>query len=140
MKIRSFRLSDYISVTHLLQSVLSETCYEETRGAFARQLSWDSDLILVAELNGSVVGVIIGTIDNHNGYYYRIAVALEHQRKGIGKAMIQGLKKRFDRQNVRKIMVTVDPHNEVVLPLYESLGYRTQDFFRSFQNLSIVNG
>ena len=48
MKIRSFQLSDYRQVAELLEEVLSEECCEETMGAFARQLSWDSELVLVA--------------------------------------------------------------------------------------------
>jgi ribosomal protein S18 acetylase RimI-like enzyme len=106
--------------------------------AFARQLSWDSELVLVAEKDEKLVGIIIGTIDNNNGYYYRIAVAQQHQRQGIGKAMIEAMKQRFVQRKVNKIMVTVDTHNEVVLPVYESAGYRAGDFSRAAHRLSIV--
>ncbi|MFC4777942.1 GNAT family N-acetyltransferase [Paenibacillus sp. GCM10023252] len=140
MNVRSFQLSDYSAVTALLQDVLTEECYEQTMEAFARQLSWDSELVLVAAENSSIVGMIIGTIDNNKGYYYRIAVDPLHQRKGIGKALIQSLRVRFEQRNVTKIMITADEHNEPVLPLYESLGYAANDFFRSFQKLSIVAG
>ncbi|WP_248929741.1 GNAT family N-acetyltransferase [Paenibacillus hamazuiensis] len=140
MLVRSFQLSDYISITQLLKDVLSEACYEETMGAFARQLSWDSELVLVAVIQGEIAGVIIGTIDNNNGYYYRIAVAPEHQRRGIGKAMIEALRQRFNQRKVRKILVTVDTHNEVVLPVYESAGYKAEHFSRTTHRLSIVNG
>jgi len=138
MRIRSFQLSDTSSVTMLLQDVLSEVCYEETMEAFARQLSWDTDLVLVAEVEEQLAGMIIGTIDNNNGYYYRIAVAKDHQRRGIGKALIKGMKSRFIQRNVNKIMVTVDVHNEMVLPVYESAGYSTSDFSRAAHRLSIV--
>ncbi|NEW08063.1 GNAT family N-acetyltransferase [Paenibacillus sp. SYP-B3998] len=138
MHVRSFQLGDTSSVTTLLQDVLSETCYEETMEAFARQLSWDTELVLVAEEDAEIVGLIIGTIDNNNGYYYRIAVATEYQRKGIGKALIEAMKMRFLHRNVNKIMVTVDVHNEIVLPVYESAGYSTSDFSRTAHRLSIV--
>jgi ribosomal protein S18 acetylase RimI-like enzyme len=138
MHVRSFQLADSHSIPHLLQDVLSETCYEETMEAFARQLSWDSELVLVAEKDEKLVGIIIGTIDNNNGYYYRIAVAQQHQRQGIGKAMIEAMKQRFVQRKVNKIMVTVDTHNEVVLPVYESAGYRAGDFSRAAHRLSIV--
>jgi len=70
--------------------------------------------------------------------YYRIAVATEYQRKGIGKALIEAMKQRFLQRNVKKIMVTVDVHNEIVLPVYESAGYSTSDFSRTAHRLSIV--
>lgn len=139
-QVRSFQLSDYVHVTGLFKNVLTEECYEETMAAFARQLSWDSELVLVAEEEGTIVGVIVGTIDNHNGYYYRIAVEQDHQRRGIGQALIESMRQRFVQRKVRRIMVTVDAHNEVVLPVYEKAGYQDTDFSRTPHRLSIVNG
>lgn len=138
MNLRSFQLADSHSIPKLLQQVLSETCFEETIEAFARQLSWDCELVLVAEKDDQLVGVIIGTIDNNNGYYYRIAVSEPYQRKGIGKALIEAMKQRFLQRKVNKIMVTVDTHNEIVLPVYESAGYHAGDFSRAAHRLSIV--
>ena len=74
MHVRSFQLSDASQMTELLQVALSEECYENTMGPFARQLSWDSDLIMVAEEEGDLVGALIGTIDHNQGCIYRIAV------------------------------------------------------------------
>lgn len=130
MIVRSFRLSDYAEVKQLLADVLSEQCYEDTIDAMANQLSWDSELVMVAEQHATneVIGVIIGTIDNDNGYFYRVAVRRDQQRKGVGKAMIESLKKRFIMREVNKIMISVDVHNEPVIPLYQSLGYTAEDF------------
>jgi ribosomal protein S18 acetylase RimI-like enzyme len=147
MVYRTFQLSDYAPVTRLLNEVLSESCYEETMEAFARQLKWDSELVLVAEEdapvaeeNNRIVGIMIGTIDNNQGYYYRIAVDKAFQRQGIGKAMIETMKHRFVQRNVSRILVSVDSHNEPLLPLYESMGYGNTDFLRAFNRLSIVTG
>lgn len=140
MVVRSFQLSDYVSCTELFKHVLTEACYEETMEAFARQLSWDSELVLVAVKDNQLVGVIIGTIDNHEGYYYRIAVSREFQRKGIGKKLIEAMRQRFTQRKVRRILITVDVHNEMVLPVYEAVGYKAADFSRTTHRLSIVNG
>jgi ribosomal protein S18 acetylase RimI-like enzyme len=140
MHVRSFQLSDYRPVSELMVSVLSETCYEETMEAFSRQLKWDSELVLVAEQESEIVGIIIGTIDRNRGYYYRVAVHPDHQRMGIGKTLIVALKQRFEQRNVTHIMITADEHNEPILSLYESMGYRAQDFFRSIGKLAIVAG
>ncbi|MBP3967003.1 MULTISPECIES: GNAT family N-acetyltransferase [Paenibacillus] len=140
MDVRSFQLADYRPVTELLETVLSEECYEQTMEAFGRQLSWDSELVLVAAVEDEIAGIIIGTIDKGRGYYYRIAVHPNYQRQGLGKELIRSLRGRFEQRNVTKIMVTADEHNEPILSLYESLGYATTDFFRSFQKLSIVAG
>jgi len=140
MLVRSFQLSDYVACTELFKHVLTEACYEETMEAFARQLSWDSELVLVAIANDQLVGVIIGTIDNQDGYYYRIAVSQEFQRQGIGTKLIEAMRQRFVQRKVRRILITVDVHNEMVLPVYESAGYKAADFSRTTHRLSIVNG
>lgn len=141
MRVRSFRLSDCLQVTQLFETVLSNECYDETMEAFARQLSMDSGLIMVAEdSDNNILGVIIGTIDHNHAYYYRIAVHPDHQRKGIGKLLVQRLKDRFELRKVRRIFVSVDRHNENILPLYESAGYDASDFMHSVQNLQIVCG
>ncbi|AJY74420.1 GNAT family N-acetyltransferase [Paenibacillus beijingensis] len=140
MHVRSFQLADYRPVTSLLETVLSEDCYELTMKAFGRQLSWDSELVLVAEEEDKVIGMIIGTIDNNRGYYYRVAVDPDYRKQGVGKELTRLLRQRFEQRNVTKIMVTADEHNEQILPFYESIGYASNDFFRSFQKLSIVAG
>ncbi|WP_201317949.1 GNAT family N-acetyltransferase [Paenibacillus sp. EPM92] len=139
-QVRSFQLSDSVAVTELFRDVMSDDCYDETMAAFARQLSWDSELILVAEEEQKIVGVIVGTIDKQQAYYYRIAVGQEYQRRGIGQALIEALRQRFVGRKVHRIMVTVDVHNEVVLPVYEKAGYGSDDFSRNLHRLSIVNG
>ncbi|WP_159888276.1 GNAT family N-acetyltransferase [Paenibacillus puerhi] len=139
-QVRSFQLSDSVAVTELFKNVLSDACYDETMSAFARQLSWDSELILVAEEEDEIVGVIVGTIDKQQAYYYRIAVDHSHQRRGIGQALIEALRGRFVVRKVHRIMVTVDEHNEMVLPVYEKAGYQANDFSRAAHRLSIVNG
>ncbi|WP_281890202.1 GNAT family N-acetyltransferase [Paenibacillus sp. YYML68] len=139
-QVRSFQLSDSVAVTNLLQNVLCDECYTETMKAFGRQLAWDSELILVAEENEEIVGVVVGTIDKEKAYFYRIAVGQDHQRRGIGQALIEALRQRFVGRKVHRIMVTVDTHNEVVLPVYEKAGYQPDDFSRAAHRLSIVAG
>lgn len=140
MHVRSFQLSDYADVTQLMENSLSEDCFHETMEAFARQLSWDSSLVLVAEEERQIVGIVIGTIDNNDGYYYRIAVDPFHRRKGVGKTLIQALQERFVQRKVNRILVPVDPHNEPVLPVFESLGFDMNSFTKAFKKLSIVAG
>jgi ribosomal protein S18 acetylase RimI-like enzyme len=144
MHLRSFSLADYAQVTALLEAVLSEKCYHETIEAFARQLSWEPEMVLVAAAsNGAIIGVIIGTRDNetNDGYYYRIAVHQDYQRQGIGKELVARLKKHFDRRKVTRIFITADEHNIPYLSLFESMGFSDDDYLRvNNQQLSILAG
>lgn len=138
MNIRSFQLSDANRVTELLQVALSEDCYENTMGPFARQLSWDSDLIMVAEEDGELVGALIGTIDQNQGYIYRIAIHPDARRRGVGKALVKAVEKRFQQRKVTRVWVAGDEHNKAAMPLYEAMGYGANQIMKAFQNLSIL--
>ncbi|WP_308808460.1 GNAT family N-acetyltransferase [Insulibacter thermoxylanivorax] len=123
-----------------MSEVLTADCYEETIDALANQLSLDSGLILVAEVDQQVVGVIIGTVDDNKGYYYRLAIDVSHRNRGIGRTLIRHLDKRFQNRKVNKIMIALDRHNEHLRSFYESLGYQAKDFMSGIASLRIVNG
>ncbi|MCP3809246.1 GNAT family N-acetyltransferase [Paenibacillus sp. Lou8.1] len=138
MHVRSFQLSDVNSVTALMQIALSEECYKETVSAFARQLSWDSGLIIVAEEEGEIVGALIGTIDQNDGCYYRIAIHPDRRRMGIGKSLVESMEQRFQQRKVSRIWVAGDKHNSAAMPLYEAMGYGASQILQAFQKLSIL--
>lgn len=138
MRIRAFQLADYKSVAELLEVALSEECCEETMGAFARQLSWDSELILVAEREASIVGTMIGTIDQNKGYLYRVAVHPDNRRQGVGRALVAAMNQRLRQRNVFKILIAGDKHNELLLPFYQSFGELPIDFVKLSKPLAIM--
>jgi ribosomal protein S18 acetylase RimI-like enzyme len=142
IKIRPFQLSDYAQLKQLLEVSMSEACFTESMEAVGRQLLWDSSLVLIAELESSreMIGIIIGTIDNNEGYYYRVAVPPQHRRQGIGRSLMSAMQERFMRRKVRRILIPLDQHNEPAMPFFESLGFGRQHFTRGCQRLSIVAG
>lgn len=137
MIVRSFQLSDYVAISSLLES---EYGSDHTMSAFARQLSWDSELVLVAQEEHDIVGVMIGTIDKNKGYYYRVAVHPGYRRRGIAKSLIQTLRKRFVKRGVSQILVPLDDYNESLFPVFQSAGCPAEDVSRTFQKLSILTG
>lgn len=138
MRTRSFQLSDASQVMELLQLALSEDCYEDTKRAFARQLSWDSELIMITEVDDEVIGVLIGTIDQNMGCIYRMAVHPEYRRQGVGKSLIAGMEQRFQHRKINRIFVVGDEYNKAIAPLYEAMGYGASKFLEAFQKLGIA--
>jgi ribosomal protein S18 acetylase RimI-like enzyme len=138
MNVRAFQLSDHYSLIQLLKDILSDSCYEDTIKALANQLSWDCELVLLAENEKKIVGFIMGTIDQNQGYFYRLAVDSDFQRKGIGKSLLVALQQKFMQRKVKKVMISLDQHNEGLIPFYHSLGFENSDFSNHPQRLSIV--
>jgi ribosomal protein S18 acetylase RimI-like enzyme len=52
-------------------------------------LARDETALLVAELDGSVVGTVIAAWNGWRGSLYRIAVLPEHRRRGIATALLR---------------------------------------------------
>jgi ribosomal protein S18 acetylase RimI-like enzyme len=126
--IRSFRLGDYAYITRIWEETGLEQTETETLDALAKQLAWDSDLVMIAEYEGQVAGVIVGTIDGTRGYFYRLAVDPALQGKGIGRKLIEALEKRFKERGVTRVFIMVNQDNKKVIPFYTSLGYEVQEY------------
>ena len=75
----------------------------------SRHLNNEKDLAIIAELNGHVVGFALGHNrfsgwENDLGYLEWIAVSGEHQRKGVGTALVDEIIVRFSNFSVKKIL------------------------------------
>lgn len=128
MVIRSFRLSDYAAIMEIWKE--TGLAYEdmESMDAIAKQLAWDSELVLVAELDENVVGVIVGTIDRGRAYFYRLAVLKAYQKRGIGRGLVQALEERLQKRGAYQIFIMVNQKNEKVIPFYQSLDYDVERY------------
>ncbi|HBI03575.1 MAG TPA: GNAT family N-acetyltransferase [Paenibacillaceae bacterium] len=129
MLIRSFRLGDYIYIKKIWQETGLEQTETESLDALAKQLAWDSELVLIAEDDEKAVGVIVGTIDGSRGYFYRLAVDPQYQGKGFGRKLVEALEKRFIEKGVSRIFIMVNQENTQVLPFYNAMGYEIKKYF-----------
>ncbi|AKF93109.1 MULTISPECIES: GNAT family N-acetyltransferase [Brevibacillus] len=136
MIIRTFRLGDYAAITRIWQETELDRTDTETMDSLAKQLAWDSDLVMVAEEDGEVVGVIVGTIDGTRAYFYRLAVSLSSQGRGIGRKLVEALENRFHQRGVNQILIMVNQANERVLPFYQAMGYELQQYITLSKKIS----
>ncbi len=136
MEIRSFRLGDYAAITDIWRLTGLEQTETESLDALARQLAWDSELVMVAESEGRVIGVIVGTIDGNRAYFYRLAVHPEFQKRGIGRLLVESLEQRFRAKGVRDVYIMINQDNRQVIPFYSGLGYHVQKYITLSKKLS----
>jgi ribosomal protein S18 acetylase RimI-like enzyme len=136
MLIRPFRLGDYSAITRIWQETGLDQTETESLNDLAKQLAWDSDLVMVAERDGEVVGVVVGTIDGTRAYFYRLAVLPELQGIGIGRQLVEAIEKRFKQRGVNRVLIMVNQDNPEVLPFYHSLGYEVQKYVTLSKKLS----
>jgi putative acetyltransferase len=105
--IRSEQVSDYHAIAEVNALAFAPLVGEPDRGAFVSEFavvdaqrhgaSYDPDLSLVAELDGRVVGhalfypcrTLVGGVELHAVYLAPLAVHPDHQRQGIGGALLK---------------------------------------------------
>lgn len=124
VRIRQFTLDDYNAAAALWK--LAEGMSAPARHEVARKLERDPQLFLVAEDDSSppaMLGVVIGSYDGRRGWIFRLAVAPDHRRSGVGRGLVIELERRFLEMGVDRIRVLTVTDNVPAREFWEELGY-----------------
>ncbi len=96
-------------------------------------LSNSQNILLSAELDGTLVGQVIGYIldrwdrDKPMLFLYSIDVAETYRGKGIGTALIEAIRKQGRAQNCSEAFVFTNRSNPAAMQLYQSTGGKRAD-------------
>ena len=89
---------------------------------------------LVAEIDGTVVGFIIGGasrwefgVPEHIGWIDTIGVDPDNQRKGIAKTLFTEMTRRLKKEGVDTIITFVTRRDWVLLKFFNSMGFQKGD-------------
>ena len=93
----------------------------------ARKLVVRPDLFLVGVNNGDVVATVMVGYDGHRGWKNYLAVSPDHQRQGLGRAIMQAAEQRLRESGCPKINLQVRTTNQQVIDFYRSLGFQLDD-------------
>lgn len=95
----------------------------DTEAGVLALLDRDPGALLVAEEEGEVVGTVIVTFDGWRCYLYRMAVAVSHRRRGIGRALVDAAEARIrELGGVRADALTLKD-DEAARAYWRTLGY-----------------
>lgn len=130
--IRKATLEDVESLLDLYEAVAAEgdriaaelpiDRVDRVRRWRENQLEAENGCILVAELNGVIVGHA-GVTDHEGLVDLGMLVSSDHRRRGIGRALIAACVEWARERGAHKITLEVWPNNEPAIRLYESAGF-----------------
>ena len=83
----------------------------------------DDGLFLVGEVDGAVVGSVMGGYDGHRGWVNYLAVAPDRRGHGFGRALMRDVEARLAVRGCPKVNLQVRDTNPGVLAFYERIGY-----------------
>ncbi|EBB1025302.1 GNAT family acetyltransferase [Salmonella enterica] len=127
MEIRVFRQEDFEEVITLWERCDLLRPWNDPEMDIERKVNHDVSLFLVAEVSGEVVGTVMGGYDGHRGSAYYLGVHPEFRGRGIANALLNRLEKKLIARGCPKIQIMVRDDNDVVLGMYERLGYEHSD-------------
>jgi ribosomal protein S18 acetylase RimI-like enzyme len=136
--IRPIRPDDYGAVCEVWQAVgLSTRPYgRDGEPEFLRQLTHFPTTYLLAEHDGRVVGVILGTHDQRKGWINRLAVRPEYQRQGVAQRLIEACEQALYAQGIGIIAALVEQGNAASAAIFTDAGYVTDVPVHYFRKLA----
>jgi ribosomal protein S18 acetylase RimI-like enzyme len=130
MEVRPYEDPDELAVIALWSEVLPPNApHNDPATSIRKKLAVERDLFLVAEVEGAVVGTVMGGYDGHRGWVYSVAVKPHHRRQGIGAALIRRLETALAERGCLKVNLQVRASNAEVIAFYEKLGYGVEQLF-----------
>ena len=92
----------------------------------------DGEALLVAELDGEVVGTLIASWDGWRGHMYRLAVSPERRRSGIASALVAEGERRLVAAGARRVNALVEDENELGVAFWGAGGYAFDEGMRRY--------
>jgi ribosomal protein S18 acetylase RimI-like enzyme len=122
--IRACRIEDIPDVLALWAASRSASATTpDTPAALQRLITTDPGALLVAELDGRIVGTVVAASDGWRGSMYRLAVDPQHRRLGIARRLVASGEARLRERGVPRVTALVAADDGVAVATWEAAGY-----------------
>lgn len=95
----------------------------DTAEALERLIARDPGALVVAEVDGAIAGTLIAAWDGWRGDLYRLAVAPEQRRRGIGTTLVRAGEERLRQFGVVRVTALVGESDDRAAAFWSALGY-----------------
>ncbi|MFJ8537922.1 GNAT family N-acetyltransferase [Streptomyces sp. NPDC093591] len=130
LRIRPATAADLDTVLAFWKTAAEGTSISDDRDGVERLVDRDPEALILAELDGELVGTVIAGFDGWRCHLYRLAVHPERRRRGIGSALLTAADERFVRLGGRRGDAMVLQRNETAHHAWRAAGYTPQEQWR----------
>ena len=123
--IRAMKLGDYSAVQRLwTEAGLPFRPQGRDRpDRVAAELERGTAVFLVAEVDGKLAGVVLGTHDGRKGWINRLAVVPAQRRRGIARLLVCAVETRLAALGIEITAALIETPNQASLDFFRAIGY-----------------
>jgi ribosomal protein S18 acetylase RimI-like enzyme len=121
--VRAGRLEDVPAVLLFWRHATSVASSTDDPGGVHALLARDPEALLVAELDGRVVGTLIVGWDGWRAGLYRLAVDPSLRRRGIGGSLVREAERRLLDIGARRVAAVVIGEHDHAVGFWRAMGY-----------------
>ena len=124
--IRNAGEEDIAAVLDLWAAAGSLPSVSDSPEGLARLLATDHHALLVAELDGVLVGSLIAAWDGWRASFYRLAVSPHHRRKGLATMLLREGERRLRERGAVRLTAIVADDEAGAMAFWGAAGYERQ--------------
>jgi ribosomal protein S18 acetylase RimI-like enzyme len=121
--IREASTTDISSILDLWKAAEATESVTDDPAALTRVIERQDSAVLVAEIDGELIGSVIGTFDGWRGNVYRLAVHPAKRRLGIARGLAAALDKRFASLGAKRVTALVEKAHRDAVGFWRSTPY-----------------
>ena len=84
-------------------------------------------VLVLAIVEGEIIGTLLGTFDGWRGNMYRLVVHPNRRRKGVARQMVRHVERIFTEWGVRRITVLIEIDRPWAIEFWTAVGYPRDD-------------
>ncbi len=124
--IRNATEEDIAAVLDLWVVAGSLPSVSDSPDGLARLLAADPQALLIAELDGILVGSLIAAWDGWRGSFYRLAVSPEHRREGLATRLLREGERHLHERGAVRLTAIVADDEASAMAFWRATGYEHQ--------------
>lgn len=125
IKIRKFKIEDYEALIKLWKD--ANLSYRpkgrDKKERIESEIKKSTSVFLVAEIDGKIIGALLGTHDGRKGWINRLVVAQKFQRRGIARKLVLEVEERFTKLGIGIFACCIEDWNKESMEVFEKFGY-----------------
>jgi ribosomal protein S18 acetylase RimI-like enzyme len=125
--IRAAQSSEVVGVLELWRESRGEFGKTDDPATLGALLERDQGALLIAELEGGIVGSLIAVWDGWRGNMYRLTVKTEFRRQGVARRLVAAGESRLRALGARRISVLVWRDDHRAVGVWRSAGYSHEE-------------